>query len=163
MRNENVKPIEQHLPQGEMQGCVLVVSDYRLLNLVHAAALCKSGYVVYTAVTCTDVPRIYESYPVDEIDLIASASLVHGWHHQEAEERPHELSAQTDPEWQTRNVLQVVELVSGRQATPPRVIIATDLVDYDCYSISRSALADGGIEIHTYSASNPPSIIGFLD
>jgi len=83
--SQQLEPVDEYLPEGEPLGCVLVVSDYRLLNLSHASALRKAGYAVYTAVTCTDVPRMYETFEVQHIDLIAFASLVHGWYHQEAE------------------------------------------------------------------------------
>ena len=85
---KHLEPVNEYLPRGESAGCILVVSDYKLLNLGHASALRKAGYVVYTAVTCTDVPRIFGRYSVASIDLVVFASLVHGWHHQEAEERP---------------------------------------------------------------------------
>jgi len=162
MHTEQVDPVDRFLPEVKPRGHVLVVSDYRSLNVGHAAALCKAGYAVYTAVTCTDVPRVYESFDVEQIDLIAFASLVHGWHHREAEERPPGLPMESDAEWQTRNILQVVDLVSRRQQTPPMVLIATDLVDYECYSVSKCALEQGGIEIQTYSAGNPPSILRLL-
>ncbi len=162
MLSEHVDPVDEHLPKGEVQGRVLVVADYRLLNLAHAAAVCAAGYAVYTAVTCTDVPRIYERFTVDHIDLIVFASLVHGWHHEAAEERPLEMPVQTDVKWQIRNILQVVETVSLRQQTRPKVLVATDLISHECYSISRDALEAAGIDVSTYSAGNPPSIIGFL-
>ena len=162
MLSEHVNPVDEHLPKGEVRGRVLVISDYRPLNLAHAAAVCAAGYAVYTAVTCTDVPRIYERFAVGHIDLIAFASLVHGWHHDEAEERPLEMPAHTDVKWQIRNMLQVVETVSLRQHTGPKVLVATDLMSYDYYSISRDALEAAGVDINTYSAGNPPSIIGFL-
>lgn len=162
MHTEQVDPVDRFLPEGKPRGHVLVVSDYRSLNIAHAAALCKAGYAVYTAVTCTDVPRVYESFDVGQIELIAFASLVHGWHHEEAEERPRGLPMESDTEWQTRNILQVVELVRRRQQAPPKVLVATDLVDYECYSVSKSALEQGGIEIQTYSAGNPPSILRLL-
>jgi len=157
-----IDPIAEHLPKGEVRGRVLVVSDYRLLNLSHAAAICAAGYVTYTAVTCTDVPRIFERFNVNCIDLIAFASLVHGWHHQEAEDRPASMPSTSDARWQIRNILEVVEMVAARQQTPPIVLVATDLIAHECYNISRDALDEAGIDVHTYSASNPPSIIAFL-
>lgn len=162
MRTEQLQPISEYLPRGDVVGCVLVVSDYKLLNLGHASALRKAGYVVYTAVTCTDVPRIYGLYSVGEIDLIVFASLVHGWHHQEAEARPEEMPSATDMQWHTRNIVQVVETVSSRQPSPPRVLVATDLIEYDCYRVSGDDLALAGVRFETYSATDPPSIVGYL-
>jgi hypothetical protein len=162
VHRDQVDPVNEFLPEVKPRGHVLVVSDYRSLNVGHAAALCKAGYAVYTAVTCTDVPRVYESFDVEQIDLIAFASLVHGWHHREAEERPPGLPMESDAEWQTRNILQVVDLVSRRQQSPPKVLIATDLVDYECYSVSKCALEQAGLKIQTYSAGNPPSILRLL-
>ena len=52
-------PVEEHLPDGDPVGTILVVSDYRPLNLGHADALCEAGSAVYTAATCTDVPRLF--------------------------------------------------------------------------------------------------------
>jgi len=156
------EPVDEYLPEGKPLGCVLVVSDYRLLNLGHASALRRAGYAVYTAVTCTDVPRVYEAFEVKHIDLIAFPSLVHGWHHQEAEERPISIPPKTDVEWHTRNFLQVVEAVTDGQQTPPEVLIATDLIEHDCYRVSADALKTAGFEYATYPASNPPSIVGFL-
>ncbi|HCA45878.1 MAG TPA: hypothetical protein DEP45_00595 [Armatimonadetes bacterium] len=162
MRTEQLEPVSEYLPRGDVVGCVVVVSDYKLLNLGHASALRKAGYVVYTAVTCTDVPRIYVRYSVGQVDLVVFASLVHGWHHQEAEERPEEIPPATDIRWHTRNILQVIETVSSKQQLPPRVLIATDLIEYDCYQVSGDALALAGVEFDTYSATNPPSIVRYL-
>ncbi|MGC9319893.1 MAG: hypothetical protein ACP5KN_17810 [Armatimonadota bacterium] len=162
MRSGRVDPVDEYLPRGEVRGCVLVVSDYRMLNLGHAATVRKAGYAVYTAVTCTDVPRIFEAFTVGHIDLVVFASLVHGWHHQEAEERPQGIPRVTDDRWQTRNIAQVIETVSARQRTPPKVLVATDLIVHDCYDISADGLAAAGIKYQTYSASDPTSIVGFL-
>lgn len=162
MRRGDVDPVDEYLPRGEVRGCVLVVSDYRLLNLGHAAAVRKAGYAVYTAVTCTDVPRVFETFAVGHIDLTVFASLVHGWHHQEAEDRPQSMPRKTDDRWQTRNIVQVVDTVSARQQTPPKVLVATDLITQSCYDISADALAAAGIEYQTYSASDPTAIVDFL-
>jgi hypothetical protein len=162
MLSKPVGPVSETLPRGEIRGAVLVVSDNRLLNLSHAVAVCSAGYAVYTAVTCTDLARVFKEYSVEHIDLIVFASLVHGWHHQEAEERPREMPPFTDAEWQIRNILQVVDIVSSRQQTPPKVIVAADLISHDCYSISKDALEAAGISVEMYSAGNPPSIVRFL-
>jgi hypothetical protein len=162
MLSEHVHPVGEHLPEGTPRGCVLVVSDYRLLNLSHATAVRSAGYAVYTAVTCTDVPRIFESYSVGEVDLVAFASLVHGWHHEEAEERPDEIPAGTDAHWQTRNIVQVVDSVRARQETAPKILVATDLLEHECYDVCPEALEAAGLAIEPYSASNPPSIVKFL-
>ena len=163
MRSEQIHPVEEHLPPGGPRGCVLVVSDYRLLNLAHATAIRAAGYAVYTAVTCTDVPRVFETYAVGHINLVAFASLVHGWHHQEAEERPENIPQGTDEQWHTRNILKVFEMIKARQESPPKVLVATDLIDHDCYAISTETLEAAGLEFDTYSASNPPSVITFLE
>jgi len=160
--SEQVHPVDEHLPRGEPRGCILVVSDCRLRNLGHATALTLAGYVVYTAVTCTDVLRVFEQFSVGHVDLVVLASLVHGWHHQEAEGRPVDIPETTDEHWHTRNIKQVVETVAARQPTPPTVLVATDLLNYTCYVISADALAAEGIEFQTYSAGDPPSIVGFL-
>ena len=162
VHTKHLEPVNEYLPRGESAGCILVVSDYKLLNLGHASALRKAGYVVYTAVTCTDVPRIFGRYSVASIDLVVFASLVHGWHHQEAEERPEGIPPATDVQWHTRNILQVIETVSSRQTSPPRVLIATDLMEDDCYEGSGDDLAMAGVAYDTYSAPNPPSIVGYL-
>jgi len=162
MSGKHVHPVDEHLPCGEARGCILVVSDYRLLNLAHAGALCAAGYVVYTAVTCTDVPRVFELFAVGAVDLIAFASLVHGWHHQEQEGRPETIPATTDEAWQTRNIREVIDAVCARQQTPPRVLVAVDLLTYPWYDISADTLAAAGIEYQTYSASTPHSILDFL-
>ena len=155
-------PVDEHLPRGELKGIVLVVSDYRPINLGHAAALCMKGYAVYTAVTCTDVPRVFEEFIVGDVDLVVFASLVHGWHHQEAEGRPESIPQTTDPEWQTRNIRQVIDTISARQETPPKVLVAMDLMTYGWYDITADGLEAVGVEYHTYSASSPHSIVGFL-
>lgn len=162
MRNEQLAPVDQHLPPGEILGCILVISDYRLLNLGHASALRRAGYAVYTAVTCTDVPRVFETFAVDHIDLIAFASLVHGWHHQEAEQRPSEIPEDTDGQWHTRNILNVVEIVNSRQQSPAKVLVATDLLEHDCYEITAGSLKAAGVQFESYSASNPTTIVGHL-
>jgi len=141
---------------------VLVVSDYRPLNLGHAAALCPYGYAVYTAVTCTDVPRIFERFVAGPVDLIAFASLVHGWHHQEAERRPAGIPVSTDPDWQTRNMKTVVEAVCTRQETTPTVVIAVELMAYGWYRITAEALAEAGIAYQTYPASDPHALLLLL-
>ena len=155
-------PVDEYLPNAESQGAILVVSDYRLLNLGHASALCRAGYSVYTAVTCSDVPRVFERFSVGDIDLVVFASLVHGWHHREAEKRPADIPPGTDMMWHTRNVAQVVETVRSRQDPPPKVLIASDLLMYDHYDVSEDALSAAGIEYETYSASNPLSVTGLL-
>jgi hypothetical protein len=162
MSGDRLCPIDEHLPPGKPKGCILIVSDYRPLNLGHAATLCKEGYAVYTAVTCTDVPRIFERYTVGDFDLVVFASLVHGWHHGEGERRPGSIPQTTDPEWQTRNMREVIDIVCGRQGTPPRVLIAVELMALDWYRISADALAAVGVEYQTYSASDPHAIIDFL-
>lgn len=162
MRGEQMQPVEEHLPRGERRGCIMVVSDYRLLNLAHAGTLCAAGYAVYTAVTCTDVPRVFELYVVGHVDLVAFASLVHGWHHEENEGRPTDIPPATDATWQVRNIRQVIDTICARQDAPPTVLIAVDLLSYSWYDISAEALAAAGIEYQTYSASSPHSILSFL-
>lgn len=162
MCGEHVHPVEEHLPRGAPRGCILVVSDYRLLNLAHAGALCAAGYAVYTAVTCTDVPRVFELYVVGHVDLVAFASLVHGWHHEEDERRPHDIPKATDATWQVRNIKQVIDAICARQKTPPAVLVAVDLLSYSWYDISAEALVAAGIEYQTYSASSPHAILSFL-
>jgi len=154
--------IDEHLPPGKPKGCVLIVSDHRPLNLGHAVTLCKEGYAVYTAVTCTDVPRIFERYAVGDVDAIVFASLVHGWHHLEGEGRPGGIPPTTDPEWQTRNMKAVIDIVCGRQGTPPRALIAVELMALEWYRITADALAAVGVEYQTYSASDPHAIVDFL-
>ena len=162
MSSDQPCPIEQHLPQGQPHGCVLIVSDYRPLNLGHASTLCMHGYAVYTAVTCTDVPRIFEQYDVGDVDPIVFASLVHGWHHGEGERRPPEICPTTDPQWQTRNMRAVVDLVTARQESPPLVLIAVELMTYGWYAITADALAEAGLEYRTYPANDPHAIVDML-
>lgn len=162
MLSESIHPVEEHMPRGERRGCILVVSDYRLLNLGHAATLSRAGYAVYTAVTCTDVPRIFEQFTVGDVDVVVFASLVHGWHHAEAEARPDTIPETTDREWHVRNLKQVVDTIRGRQTTPPRVLVATDLLQHNCYQISAEALQAAGIEYDSYAAGDPPSIVRLL-
>lgn len=162
MPGDRFGPIEEHLPAGPPHGCVLVVSDYRPLNLGHAFTLCMHGYAVYTAVTCTDVPRIFESYTVGDVDAVVFASLVHGWHHGEGERRPADTPAATDPQWQTRNMRAVVDLVCERQARPPRVLIAVELMTFGWYTITADALAEAGLEYQTYPANNPHAVVALL-
>ena len=157
-----LRPVDEHLPSGEPKGCILVVSDYRPLNLGHAVVLCAGGYAVYTAVTCTDVPRVFEIFTVPAVDAIAFASLVHGWHHREAEGRPDGIPQNTDDEWQTRNMGEAIKLVSGRQQSPPAVLIAVELIAGGWYSITPESLTAAGIDYQTYSASDPHSILGLL-
>ncbi len=151
--------IREYLPQGEPRGRLLIVSDYRPLNLGHAAVLCLEGFVVYTVVTCTDVPRLYERYSVTDLDLIVFASLVHGWHHQEGEKRPPGISPDTDFCWQVRNMQAVIDLVNTRQPARPQIIIAEELMTYGWYQITSEALLAAGIEYQTYSASAPQTIV----
>jgi hypothetical protein len=162
MSDDHLCPIDEHLPQGQPRGCVLVVSDYRPLNLGHATALCREGYAVYTAVTCTDVPRIFERYTVGDVDLVVFASLVHGWHHREGEGRPAGIPLTTDPEWQTRNMREVIDIVCGRQESPPRVLIAVELMAFGWYRITADGLEAAGVEYQTYSASDPHAIVDFV-
>ena len=162
MSGHQLCSVEEHLPQGEPKGCLLVVSDYRPLNLGHASILCSHGYAVYTAVTCTDVPRVFEMYIVGDVDLVAFASLVHGWHHREGERRPENIPTETDPEWQIRNMKEVINTVCGRQGSPPEVLIAVELMTCGWYEITADALAAAGVEYQTYSASDPHAILGFL-
>ena len=162
MSGHRLDPIEEHLPQGEPKGCVLVVSDYRPLNLGHAATLCSHGYAVYTAVTCTDVPRVFEMYIVGDVDLVAFASLVHGWHHREGELRPGSIPTETDPEWQIRNIKEVIDIVCGRQGRPPLVLIAVELMTFGWYTITPDVLAAAGVAYQTYPANDPHTILGFL-
>ena len=75
---------------------------------------------------------------------------------------PEGIPLATDVQWHTRNILQVIETVSSRQTSPPRVLIATDLIEYDCYEVSGDDLAMAGVAYDTYSATNPPSIVGYL-
>ena len=162
MSGHQLCPIEEHLPPGEPKGCVLVVSDYRPLNLGHAATLCSHGYAVYTAVTCTDVPRVFERYLVGDVDLVAFASLVHGWHHREGETRPMSIPSETDPEWQIRNMREVIDMVCGRQGSPPQVLIAAELLTLSWYAITPDALEAAGVEYQTYPANDPHAILDFL-
>ena len=160
--SDPLRSVDEHLPRGEPRGCILVVSDYRPLNLGHAAALCAGGYAVYTAVTCTDVPRIFERYTVGDVDLVVFASLVHGWHHREGEIRPGSIPEATDLEWQVRNMSEVIDIVSGRQGSPPGVLIAVELMTFGWYTITAEALEAAGVEYQTYSAKDPHSILDFL-
>lgn len=162
MRNDDIHPVDEHLPSGEVAGCILVVSDYRPLNLAHASALCRAGFAVYTTVTCTDVARVFEQFAVDTVDLIAFASVVHGWHHQREEDRPDELPHATDDQWQVRNMRHVIDLVSARQAKAPVVSVASDLLVYKWYEVNAASLAAAGIDYQIYSASRPHELIGLL-
>jgi len=162
MLTDQCEPVAEHLPRGEPRGVVLVISDYRPLNLGHAAAVSLAGYAVYTAVTCTDVPRVFEQFTVGDVDLIVFASLVHGWHHREAEPRPESMPEQTDHDWQTRNIREVIDVVGSRQGRPPKVLVAIDLMTSDCYDVTADALSAAGVEYQTYSASSPHSIVSFL-
>jgi hypothetical protein len=162
MSGDRSGPIDEYLPQGEPKGCILIVSDYRRLNLGHAAVLCSHGYAVYTAVTCTDVPRIFERYTIFDVDLVVFASLVHGWHHREGEARPGSIPTETDPEWQIRNMKEVIDIVCGRQGRPPQVLIAVELMTCGWYEITADALAAAGVEYQTYPANDPHAIVDFL-
>lgn len=155
--------IEKHLPRRERKGCVLVVSDHRALNLGHATTLCRHGYAVYTAVTCTDVPRVFAKYDVGQVDLVVFASLVHGWHHLEGEERPGEIPAVSDREWQTRNMRAVIDMVCARQEVSPRALIAVELMAYGWYAITAEALERAGVQYATYSVSDPHAIVEYLE
>ncbi len=155
-------PVQEHLPAGDPRGCVLVVSDHRPLNFLHAAALCVEGYAVYTAVTCTDVPRVFDQFAVASVDLVAFASLVHGWHHREAETRPAGIPSATDSDWQVRNIRAVVDSIHGRQQRPPRVLVASELIAYNFYDVTADALTAAGIDYHTYPANDPHAIVDFL-
>ncbi|MGI5818089.1 MAG: hypothetical protein ACOX9R_08320 [Armatimonadota bacterium] len=162
MHTRELGPVNEYLPEIKSQGTILVVSDYRLLNLGHASALCKAGYSVYTAITCSDVPRVFDRFKVGSIDMVVFASLVHGWHHWEGEERPPTIPPKTDVKWHTRNFAEVVETIVSRQAPPPKVMIAYDLIKHDCYDINEDALAAAGVKYETYSANNPRSLPEFL-
>ena len=162
MRGRHIDPVEQHLPRGEPRGTVLVISDYRPLNLGHAAALLRHGYAVYTAVTCTDVPRVFERFDVESIDLVVFASLVHGWHHQEAEDRPEGIPEATDGDWQTRNIREAMEAIRRRQGRRPEALIAEELMSCGWYQITAEALAAAGVEYRSYSASNAQGIVDLL-
>ena len=162
MSGDRLCPMDEHLPQGKPKGCILVVSDYRPLNLGHAATLCMEGYAVYTAVTCTDVPRVFERYTVGDVDLVVFASLVHGWHHREGERRPTGIPQATDPEWQTRNMREVIDIVCQRQESRPRVLIAVELITFGWYRITADVLEEAGVEYQTYSASDPYAIADLL-
>lgn len=163
MAGGRIAPVEEYLPRGDARGRVLVVSDHRPLNLGHAAILCAHGYAVYTAVTCTDVARMFETYQPGDLDLIVFASLVHGWHHLEGERRPGTIPKTTDAEWQTRNMRAIIDMVSQRQERAPAVVIAAELMEYGWYSITAEALEAAGVQYHTYSASDPRAILAFLE
>lgn len=162
MAHDQPDPIQEHLPRGAATGYILVVSDYRPLNLGHAATLCLHGYAVYTAVTCTDVFRIFDKYHPPPMDLVAFASLVHGWHHREGERRPADMCQKTDAEWQTRNMRAVLDLVRERQLTPPRVLIAMELMSFGWYKITAEELAEAGLRYQTYPANDPHVIVDLL-
>ena len=162
MSGIHLGPVDEHLPEGEPRGCVLVISDYRSLNLGHAYALCSEGYAVYTAVTCTDVARVFEMYAVGDVDAVVFPSLVHGWHHMEAEARPDGISQETDREWQTRNLREVIDIVAARQAKPPKVLIAREMLTPGWYDTTAEALEAAGLAYQTYSAGDPYSIADLL-
>ena len=162
MSGRRLDAVEEHLPAGDRKGCVLVVSDHRPLNLGHAYALCGAGYAVHTAVTCTDVPLIFERFTVGNVDIVAFASVVHGWHHLEAEERPESISRTTDSDWQMRNITAVINSIRSRQESPPKVLVAAELLAYSFYEVTAEALAAAGIEYHLYPANDPHAILEFL-
>ena len=56
----------------------------------------------------------------------------------------------------------MVDIITARQQIPPKILVATDLLNYTCYPITAETLAAAGIEYETYSAGDPPSIVGFL-
>lgn len=154
--------VDEHLPAGDPLGTVLVVSDYRPLNLGHAYALCSEGYAVYTAVTCTDVHRVFETFAVADVDAVVFPSLVHGWHHREAEPRPEAIPRDSDADWQMRNLREAVEIVAARQASRPKVLIAREMLTPGWYDTTAEALAAAGVEYDTYSAGDPHGIADLL-
>lgn len=162
MPHEELACVDEHLPAGDPLGTVLVVSDYRPLNLGHAYALCSEGYAVYTAVTCTDVHRVFEMFAVGDVDAVVFPSLVHGWHHREGEVRPDGIPRATDGEWQTRNLREAIEIVAARQASRPKVLIAREMLTSGWYDTTAEALAAAGVEYGTYSAGDPHSIVDLL-
>lgn len=140
----------------------MVISDHRRLNLLHAEALCDAGYAVYTAVTCTDVPRLLDQFRVTSVDTVVFASLVHGWHPREAEERPVTVPDETDGDWQVRNIRQFLDTVRGRQRTQPKVLVAVELMGYSFYDVTAEALAVAGIDYQAYPASDPSATVDFV-
>lgn len=154
--------VGEYLPDGDRRGSILVVSDHRPLNLLHADALCAHGYAVYTAITCTDVPRLLERFGVQRVDAVAFASLVHGWHHREGEECPGGEATATAAQWQTRNIGDVVTRIRRLQVIAPRVLVAEELIRYGFYDVGADALAAAGIEYAIYSASDPCTMLGAL-
>ena len=162
MPSNRLRPIEEYRPQGEPHGCILVVSDHRPLNLGHAAMLRRHGYCVYTAITCTDVTRVFDHYAVGELELVVFASLVHAWHHAEGERRPSCIPPATDPDWQIRNMTAVVDIIAERQGSAPRVLIAEELMTCGWYTITEETLAKAGLEYQTYPANDPHAIVGLL-
>jgi len=162
MPHDELACVDEHLPDGEPAGTVLVVSDYRPLNLGHAYALCSRGYAVYTAVTCTDVTRVFETFVVGDVDAIVFPSLVHGWHHREAEGRPEGIPEETDREWQTRNLREAIEIVAARQENRPKVVIAREMLTPGWYDTTADALAAAAVEYRTYPAGDPHSIVDLL-
>ncbi len=139
-----------------------MVSDYRPLNIGHAATLCRHGYTVYTAVTYTDVSRIFSKYDPGEMDLVVFPPLVHGWHHQEGERRPPDISPSTGSDWQIRNMTMIIDTVCTRQDRLPAILIAAELMICGWYRITADDLASAGLDYQTYSAGDPHAIVDFM-
>jgi hypothetical protein len=56
----------------------------------------------------------------------------------------------------------VIDIVCGRQGSPPRVLIAVELMTFGWYRITADALEKAGVEYQTYPASDPHAIVDFL-
>ena len=157
--------IEKYPAEGEEKGIILVIADYRSLNVLHGSVLSNQGYTTYTAITCSDIPRIFEKYKdeIAKIDCVVFASLVHGWHHQEGERRPKDLSEKTDEEWQTRNIKNVIKRIQNRQKKSLLVLIAGGLIECWWYQVSEESLKKAGIKYVKYPDSDPTKIIEILE
>src|SRR3989304_727146 len=117
------QPIGIHLIENP-RGVILIVSDDRGINEVHKTILTQCGYGVCTAITYTDVRELLTQLSGDcNIDVIVVPTLIHGWHRQEGETRPPEMTT-SESDWHLTNIRDGVALIQERQKFPPLVIIS---------------------------------------
>jgi hypothetical protein len=157
-------PIQRYEPKGISKGCILVISDSRLLNHMHGVVLSAEGYVVVTGITLTDCLTIVHRQRTTQINLVLIASKVHGWHGRHGEEKPKkEGLISPDENWENGNIATLVDQIAKKQGKKPHVLIAYDLIHSPWYKTTASGLRELGLALnedyHTYFASDPYSAI----
>lgn len=147
---------------GESQPTLLVLSDYKPLNMAHVAFLGLHGYRTLAAITYTDAVRMLSGEAgTTEICAIVVASKVHGWHHLEGETRPAEIPAKSES-WQMENIKHIYDLVARNQHRPPLLFVAHDLIETGWYHITADGLEELGLQYQVYQSGDLATVTAAL-